>query len=309
MIKKGLSPRFSEIGKIKIGGKGETRPTKDKKSTYQLPVKYNHFVVTTTEKGPDGNYLPHQEIMSKLGKEPKEISIRLPFDDTDMNFFTSFQFYKGKKCVCKGDGEHATRAGADGVSKQIICNPDDCKFLQNTIDEVDTPDKCKPSGILSTHLTDCMEIGGIYRFRTHSWNSIAGIMYGLDYIFKGTNGILRGMPLKLKLIKKATAEHGNVNIVTVVLDNIEFEKMRELAKVEHEQRFQIGMDMKQIESDALNAGFTIDTDDPADVQAEFYTPTVDNTEIIGEPGTTADETADKLKNDKPENTGTEGNLL
>ena len=49
-IKNGLTPRFAEVGKIKIGGKGETRKDKNGKD-YQLPVRYDHFVVTTTEKG------------------------------------------------------------------------------------------------------------------------------------------------------------------------------------------------------------------------------------------------------------------
>ena len=66
-IKNGLSVRFAEVGKIKVGGKGETRKSKEGKD-YQLPVKYDHFVVTTTEKGKDGNFVIDSEIMSKLGK-------------------------------------------------------------------------------------------------------------------------------------------------------------------------------------------------------------------------------------------------
>ena len=48
-IKKGLNPRFAEVGKIKIGGKGETKKTSGGKD-FQIPVRYDHFVVTTTER-------------------------------------------------------------------------------------------------------------------------------------------------------------------------------------------------------------------------------------------------------------------
>lgn len=261
MIKNGLIPRFAEIGKIKIGGKGETRKSKEGKD-YQLPIKFEHFVVTTTEKGPDGNFIINHDIMKKLGQEPKELSIRLPFDSIDMNFYTSFQYYAGKKCICHGDGEKATRIDKDGNESQVNCNPDKCEFLQS--------EKCKPSGILSCHLPATMEIGGIYRFRTHSWNSVSSILAALKYFSENTNGVLQGLPLKLKFIKKATAEHGNVSIVTVVLDGIEMMKLREVAYAEYENRLKMGIDMKLIENQAKSTGFLIDKDDPGDIETEWY---------------------------------------
>jgi len=121
MIKNGLIPRLAEVGKIKIGGKGETRKSKDGKP-YQLPIRFNHFVVTTTEKGENGNFVINHDIMKKLGNEPKEISIRLPFDDIDMNFYTSFQYYHGSKCVCRGDGEKATRLSKDNKENRTTGN-------------------------------------------------------------------------------------------------------------------------------------------------------------------------------------------
>jgi len=298
MIKNGLNPRFSEIGKIKIGGKGETRKSKDGK-VYQLPVRFEHFVVTTTERGPDGNFIINQDIMKKLGPEPKEISIRLPFDDIDMNFFTSFQYYHGKKLICHGDGEYAKRIDKNGTENKINCNPDECKFLQNTINEVNTNEKCKVSGILSCHIPASMEVGAVHRFRTHSFHSVSGMLTSLKYFKKNTNGILQGLPLKLKFIKKATPEHGNVNTVAIVLDGVEMLKMRELAFNEYKNRTELGINMKEIENTAIESGFMVDTDDPADVQDEFYndSPVIDITEKP-DPGVDAEETTEKLENEK-----------
>jgi len=267
VIKNGLTPRFAEVGKIKIGAKGAMITSKTGKD-FQPPVRYDYFVVTTTEKGKDGNFIVDAEMMAKLGKEPKEIPIRLPFDSIDMNFYTSFQYYHGNKCVCHGDGERATRITQDGAEQQVKCNPEECKHLSEN--------KCKVSGILSCQIPLSMEAGAVYRFRTHSWHSVSGILAGLKYISDNTNGILQGLPLKLKFLKKATQEHGNVGIVTVVLDGVEMMKMRELAKLEYENRIRLGIDMKLIENQAKEAGFLIDTDDPEDVQAEFYAEVADS---------------------------------
>lgn len=297
-IKNGLNPRFAEIGKIKIGGKGETRKAKDGKD-YQLPVRYNHFVVTTTEKGKDGNFVIDSGLMEKLGPEPKEIPIRLPFDSIDMNFYTSFQYYHGNKCVCRGDGEKACRITSDGSEKQVDCVPVDCEFLKS--------EKCKVSGILSCHLPMTLQVGAVHRFRTHSWNTVSNILASLEYIKENTKGILQGLPLKLVFLKKATQEHGNVPTVTIVLDGIEMMKMRELAWQEFENRTQLGLDMKMLEDKAKQAGFLDETDDPEDVQSEFYPPTV----IIDDKGVSSNDVLNKLTDKKNETvvTDKQGDLL
>lgn len=301
MIKNGLVKRFAEIGKIKIGGVGEIRKSKENKD-YRLPIRFEHFVVTTTEKGNDGNFIINHSIMKKLGQEPKEISIRLPFDSIDLNFLTSFQYYHGKKCICRGDGETAIRINQEGKENKINCNPDTCEFLKS--------EKCKVSGILSCHLPISMEVGGIYRFRTHSWNSVSAILSALEYFSENTNGVLQNLPLKLKFLKKSTQEHGNVNIVTLILDGIELMKMRELAFIEYENRIKLGIDMKTIEDKAKEIGLLDDKDDPADVEDEFYPPkTVDN--IDPEPGISADDVKKKLEAVTPDKITNEvqGDLL
>lgn len=291
MIKKGITPRFAEVGKIKIGGKGEKRKSKDGKE-YQIPVRYEHFVVTTTERGNDGNYIIDHALMKKLSDmcgdtEPREIPIRLPFDDIDMNFYTSYRLYIGNKCACKGDGVNAIRTGQDGKEKKVACDIETCEFYKS--------EKCKVSGVLSCHIPAAMEVGGIYRFRTHSYNSVSSILAALNYFSDNTSGILQGLPLKLKFLKKATQDHGNVNIVTVVLDGIELIRMRELARVEYQTRQQLKIDMRHIENQVRDSGFIEDVDADDDIEPEFQPTMIDDT-----PGTTADDVAAALsKPDKP----------
>lgn len=262
-IKRGITYRFAEVGKIKIGGKGETKKSKEGRE-YRLPVKFDHFVVTTAEKDSSDNFVVDKKVMEAIGDKPTEIPIRLPFDDIDLNFFTSFQYYHGKKCICQGDGERATRIDKDENVNVVECDPDKCEFKKN--------EKCKISGILSCYIPASMEIGGVYRFRTHSWNSVSNILAALEYFSKNTNGILQGLPMKLKFLKKVSADHGNINTVTIVLDGIELQKMRELAYTEFEHRKKLKINMDSLQKDVVASGFLDFDDDPEDVETEFYPP-------------------------------------
>ena len=305
MIKRGLKNRLAEVGKIKIGGKGETRNKSNGKGTYQIPTRFDHFVVTTTEKDlKTGNFIPDEKIMKKLkeeqGDKPTELKIRLLFDDIDLNFFTSYTFYQGAKCRCRGDGETAqmgfakkgkpgafklidrdedgklidseTKTVEAGDTRMIVCDPEMCPMMQPD-DKGAT--KCKPSGILSCILEDFPQFGGVYRFRTHSWNTLSNIISALEFIKTVTGGILVGLPLKMQMLKKSTEVHGNVNTVNIVFDGENWQQMRDQALIEMKNRTAHGVNMLQIEHQALEAGFTIDTDDPADVEAEFYTTAPD----------------------------------
>ena len=285
-----FTPRLAEVGKIKIGMKGKLKKSQGGKE-FRLPVKLDHFLVTTTDKGPDGNFIADEHVMKAIGENPTELKIRLLFDDIDLNFFTSYQYYSGRKCVCRGDGESAQRVYNSGKKNEEIrtikCDFETCEFPKKN--------KCKVSGILSCSLPDSEYLGGVYRFRTHGWNSVSGILAALQFFQKNTNGVLQGLPLKLKFMKKHTEDHGGVPMVTVVLDAVELLEMRQLAMEEADERKRLGVDILQIEAKAVEGGFTEDTDDPADVEAEFYPPDGEEPET----GTSADDLEAGL-NDKKE---------
>lgn len=311
-IESGIAINFTEVGKIKIGGKGEHRKSKEGKD-YQIPVRYDHFVITTTERDPKtGNFIPDLDLMKKLdpGMKPKEIPIRLMFDSIDMNFWTSFQYYHGNKCACRGNGLEAQRWDKNGIETKVKCDPYKCEFLKP---DARGQTKCKPSGILSCQIPMSMEAGGVYRFRTHSWYSVSGILAALNYISENTNGILQGLPFKLRFLKKSTTDHGNVNIVTIVLDG-EMMETRKMAFLEFENRKQLGMDMKRIEDKAKAIGFLEDTEEPESVQTEFY-PEIDNT-ADPESGTGPEDIKEKLESkpqekqdDSEKKDGTQKSLL
>lgn len=290
-IKKGLFAQIPEIGKIKIGGKGAEKTSTNKKK-FRQPVKFGHFKVTTTERGDDGNFMPDEDVMTAIKEaqgtdEPKEIRIKFPFDSIDMNFHTSYQLYNGSKLACKGDGDKCERKDKDGNVTEHDCDTDACQHMKSS--------KCKPSGILSCYLPDSPSFGGVYRFRTHGWNSVGGILKQLEEYSKFTGNILQGLPFKLKFIKKHTEEHGNVPVVALVMDGVELTQMRRLAIEEKRGRAELNMDMKVIEHEVLAAGYEPDTDTEEDVAEEFYSDDVPDDEA----GASAEDVKSELA-DEPE---------
>ena len=277
MIKRGLHKKLAEVGKIKTGFRGE-KITSSGGAKFAPPKKFDHFVITTTERdAKTGNLIEDGTLMTKLGGKPRELKIRLPFDSVDKNFFTQFQAYSGGKKLCAGDGEKATRrgevtvvgegAGAKLVQKgeqvhEVVCDYETCPIA--------VAGKCKVSGILSAFLPDSGDLGGVYKYRTHSWNGVSSISGALEYFAEQTGGILQGMPLKLVLVKKTTEEHGNIDYATIVIDGLEILALRQKALEEKQSRLQLGYDITKAEAAAVIAGFLDDKDDEAEVEAEFY---------------------------------------
>ncbi|MBE0505873.1 MAG: hypothetical protein IBX50_04025, partial [Marinospirillum sp.] len=103
---KNLTPGLVERGKIKIGMKGAAR-TSGSGSTFQMPKKLDHFLVTSMDRGNDNNYLIDQRIMEMLGSNPTEIPVKLVYDDPELNFPTRYAMYNGKTLQCTGDGNIA----------------------------------------------------------------------------------------------------------------------------------------------------------------------------------------------------------
>lgn len=257
---KNLNKRLVETMKIKIGGKGAERT--GKKGKYRIPVKYDYFVVTGLDKDGTDNFIPDAGIMEALGDKPKKLDILLLTDDIDKNFQTAYAAYKGSKRFCMGDGETAERRQPDDTFKQITCDPDTCPVFQS--------DECKPSGILSCMLPQSEKVGGVAKFRTHSWNSIINITSSLEAIKLITGGVLFGIPLTMELIEKQTEEHGKVKVVNIVY-NGSMQKLQLEAGRQKQLRLDGSVSMQSQNAVLESSGVLADNDDPEDIEAEYYT--------------------------------------
>ena len=148
-----LRPRPMELGKIKIGGRGEKKTTVNDKQM-GLPVKFDHFVITGRKRGQDGNFLPDEHIHEKLGPAPEELEVRFMFDNLTDNFQSEMVIYTGKKKVFACDGENAFNLAKGSHGPCLRDSEKGCK--------------CKPSGRLAVILERAAQYGGFYLFRTSS---------------------------------------------------------------------------------------------------------------------------------------------
>lgn len=190
-----LRPRLPELGKIKLGGKGKEKTSQGGKK-FQLPVKFDSFVVTTRVRGTDGNFVRDEAIHQKLGQKPTELDIRLMFDEPEENFRASLSAYNGRKRVCEGNG---VQAFDSELNRLIPCT---CPLLKQHTGGYDGPARpigkvtCKPHGTLAVLLEAAETYGGFYVFRTTSWETIASIRAALD-TFKAQFGFLAFLPLRM----------------------------------------------------------------------------------------------------------------
>ncbi len=259
-------PGLKEIGKIKIGRKGAMK-TSRAGNEYRPPEKLNHFEVVTLHKDDNGDFIPDAAVMGLIGSDCKELDVSLLYNDPTLNFFTRFNQYKGGKCICSGDGERAVNA--DG--KELVCNPDTCPVFATK--------KCKPNGILSVVLKDAPRLGGVYKFRTTSVNSIRSILSSMFFIQSLTGGVLADIPLKMTIAPQSVNPVGSPTAQTIYVVNLEYPgNMDDL----HKQTIELmtrkaGMQNKivELEAQARIAITAPETkEDIQDAEYEFYLETV-----------------------------------
>lgn len=275
---KNLVPGLMEMGKIKIGRKGAARQGQN--GTWQLPEKLDHFIVTTMEKGKDNNFIPDSDIHAKIGQAPKSIPVRLLYDDPCLNFPTRYSCYYGKTLYCSGDGEEATRLQKDGTRIPVACP---CPRQDPTFagDDGKGKGKCKINGVLSVIIEGAEVVGGVWKFRTTSYNSVVGILSSMALVRRITGGRLAGIPLTMTVTPKSVADPINGSQQTVYVVGLQYRgTVESLQNVGYQiamNEAKHGIRVELIEQEARRmltyepAGDDpLGADDVDDVVAEFY---------------------------------------
>jgi hypothetical protein len=209
-----LQPSFARIGYIKIGDKGGKSGS---------PRKFDHFEIRSTEKTADGDLVPDDAMMARLGERPTSLKIRLPFNDIDMVFNSTLAYYRGRNRFCWGDGETAQRLTITQNGEHPRFGPaapfgpcgETCPdFVAR---------RCKPLASLQVILEEQQQIGGAYLFKTTSWNSIRNIMTALTAIKAQAGGLLAWVPLTMKLVPQVVQPKDGGTANTAYIVQIVFE--------------------------------------------------------------------------------------
>ena len=202
----GFTPVLQELGKIKIGAKGKTTTSK-KGKIYRPPEKHEYFTIVTTEIDKNGDWVLDSNFPNN---KPTKLNITLLYNDPSENFYTQYAAYTKIGRVCHGDGERAITS----TSEIKTCNPSECLLFQER--------ECKPNGILSVVLRDNPRLGGVYKFRTTSYNTIRNILSSMFLLQNRTGGLLAGIPLVLKISPQTTKTKTGIT-TTIHVVNLEFE--------------------------------------------------------------------------------------
>jgi hypothetical protein len=268
-----------EIGKIKIGIKG-SQITSKTGVNFRPPQKLDHFVIATTERDANGDYIQDVALMEKLKADPRSVKnqeghlvgipIRLLYNDPDLNFPTRMAAYVNGRCACEGDGEKAKTR--DGRSVPCPCPRFDPKY--------EGKDKCKINGVLSCMIDGAVRFGGCHRFRSTGLNTASSIIGSMLAIRTATAGLLSGLPLLLLMQPKTTTVPGTgaqttVYVVSIVYPGTVSELQNETISVKREHS-QFLLTMNHIEAEVkaggclkLAAGASTDAED-REIAEEFY---------------------------------------
>lgn len=269
---KNLIPMLPERGKIKIGMKGAEQ-TSSGNTKFQPPQKVDHFIVTTLERGPDGNFKRDEDIHKLYGDKPTRLPVRLLYNDPALDMQSSYACYRGRQLWCRGDGESASRI--DGKARKTVPCP--CERI-----DPDYPgeDKCKYNGRLSAIIDGAAAVGGVWVFRTTSLHSTKGLISALGFIAQVTGGALAGIPLDLTVSpKQITRPDGKQQIIYVVgleyrgtIEDLRNQGYRTIeAEVEHRRRInQLEASARQLLAAPLGEGQVLPGDDPREIVEEFY---------------------------------------
>lgn len=272
LIIKGLCPGLTERGKIKIGEKGRMI-TSAKGNQFQPPQKLDYFKVTSLFRGPDGNYQLDSEVHGKYGDKPRILPIRLLYDEIDLNFQCRYACFNGKTMWCAGDGETGLRLHESGSGRVPVPCP--CGRQEPTYTGVD---RCKINGTLGVIIDGINSVGGVWKFRTTSYNSVVGILSSLALIKRITGGPLAGLPLHLTLNPKTVITPTDGKSMNVWVVGVEYRgSVEDLQKIGYEKAKHDAVHYARIEAIETEARriiardpVHIDDEDPQEIIEEFY---------------------------------------
>jgi hypothetical protein len=270
---KGMAPQLAEAGKIKIGGLGEARKTKAG-GTFRMPVKYDHFVITRTERDPDGDLIIDAHALAGCPQDGdgkvRAIPVIVHSDDIEEFFPTRLALYSGKKLACSGDGEQATcysfKGQKPGETKEMACP---CDYLGG-----EGKHRCKPNGklICSLNLPGRAVAGAVHVWRTTSEISIKRMMGSVQAIV-ATVGAIQGLPLWLK-VEPVKTENGTVYCCHLELRARDLVEARRMALEARQARDQLGGRLPIVDQQLIAPPASQDEpiEEQGEVAEEFYPP-------------------------------------
>lgn len=290
MLNDVINARVVELGKIKIGTLGEKRKKQGKDEYYRLPQKLDHFIVTTMHRDEEGLLIPDKNLMAQLKEHHKDsdgnvrsIPIQVLSNNIDDIMQSSYCWYSGKKIAGRSDGKVLTLF-VDIEKNRWLDTPIEVEWNDEWRQKADRNGNCYFKMNTTFNCVISMEgakFGGIYRFRTTSQITAEQLYSSLMGIRALTNGVLRGLPLRLVVrpVRVNPTMNGNkvsttVYVVHVELVGSDLAAVRQLAmdtaKLELTYSKEIQDTQAQYSKLIRMPGWGETAQEQADVQIELY---------------------------------------
>lgn len=245
-----LNPRIVELGKIKIGGKSAQERASRSGGTWRAPVKFDHFVVTTMQRGDGGDLVPDAELLAELARDGyadpdgqvRRLPIQLLSNEIEDVLSVTYLRYRGKKIEAKSDGVTVIRY-LDKRNGEPLPAPEVTDWKPEYADAKDA----KGVPLFKLHSTLSCVIasrkarwGGVYKFRTTSRISADQLLSTLTALRSLCNGVLMGLPLNLVVTPRTVNPNGQTSTVYVVHVELRGGDMQSvMAKAQEVARFQL----------------------------------------------------------------------
>ena len=197
----GLTYQTPVIGTIRIGGISEERGTR-------LPYTDDKFSIHTRYRDTDGKWV-HHKVQETLEADKgnmhngrlTSIPVRIIYDNPNLNMGEQYAAFKNDgRPACVGNGQKAKRV-VNGKVECVACpGPSACVY------GAEKEHRCDTFARALFHIEGQDESEGAFIFRTGSYNSVNDMRVRLQSLHAGFGGKLSGLPMKLVMRLKSTAQ-------------------------------------------------------------------------------------------------------
>jgi len=199
-INKGVTITPPAVGRIMMGHT-EVRQSKTDGETRALPVKDDHFTITTLVQNPDRTWQRHpiEQAIARDDQPITEIPVRLAYNDPGLTLHNRYTAFGPKgRPLCVGDGDKAKRLTDRGMISIDCPRNHACGFGKEN--------RCKGMSRIYLQIEGQKDGLDVFVLRTTSHNTLAAVGGQLSRLFGYTGGILAGMPLLLRLVTKTSTQ-------------------------------------------------------------------------------------------------------
>lgn len=199
-IVKGIAITPPIIGRISMGS---VSFVEKKGRNIPLPIKHDHFTITTRVQDPETRKWEIHPVHEKLagGKDGlTSIPVRIAFNRMDLNCQNMYQAFDTSKgyIVCAGNGVQCKRFTNEGLIESDCPGPDLCAFAKST--------RCQNTTRAYFRIDEAEDELGYFYLRSHGRNTLNRLIGRLSQISGLTKQEMMGVPMQLVILAETSAK-------------------------------------------------------------------------------------------------------